>query len=398
VTGFPIKFEETDHRSIKRRMGLAPMEGVTDFATRLWFQIVGGMDFTWTPFLRVTDTFPLKYTPDFAPELDELKGAFRAPLILQVMGSKPEDIIRTHDLYGDRIEFIDLNCGCPSPTVVGSRAGSSLLERREFFENFITFVCRRVGAQRLSVKMRTGFHDASEFPDLLSCIADLPLRHLTVHGRTRPQKYKGFADWDLIRLAASRCGYAVVGSGDLSSLSAVHEVSQTSKNVSGFIIGRGALRNPWIFSGDSAAPVLMAFVAFVLLQDLQLERFAGVVDFAYKNAMRFPAGINQDVWSEILELISKERGKTGENWRTSEVSPRALSRGKMLWNYLRTSLPEPFMDPTLMRVKTLATMIEAIEIIARNHHFDIASLPITHQSHHDWMFSGEGKKPISESS
>ena len=80
------------------------MEGVTDFATRLWFQMVGGMAFTWTPFMRVTDSFPAKLPEAFAPELTTLKGMFPADLILQVMGSRPEDVVRTADVLGDKIK------------------------------------------------------------------------------------------------------------------------------------------------------------------------------------------------------------------------------------------------------------------------------------------------------
>jgi tRNA-dihydrouridine synthase len=369
------------------------MEGVTDFATRIWFQWIGGMDFVWTPFLRVTDTFPLRYGPDFAPELDQLRGVFKAPLILQVMGSRPDDIVRTHDLYGDRVAFIDLNCGCPSPTVVGSRAGSSLLERQDYFGDFISSVSRRVGPERLSVKMRTGFHDASEFAGLLAAISSLPLRHLTVHGRTRPQKYKGKADWDLVQRAARHVAFPVFGSGDLSDFNGIQTRFAETRELGGAIVGRGALRNPWIFSGATHAPVLPALAVFILAQDFQLERLSGLIDLAGHLSDEVPAGDDAGRWITIAEKLASARGLQSGPMRGWSVSPRALARGKMLWNYLRSSLPEPFMDPTLMRVKDLGGLLDGIQHIARAHHFDVASLPVRHQSHYDWMFSGEGKTP-----
>ena len=367
------------------------MEGVTDFATRLWFQWVGGMDFTWTPFLRVTDTFPLKYPEFFAPELDRLKGLLPAPLTLQVMGSRPEDVVRTHDLMGDRVEFLDLNCGCPSPTVVGSRAGSSLLERADIFGAFIEFITKRVGPGRLSVKMRTGFHTATEFPTLLAAIAGQPLRHLTIHGRTRPARYTGRADWNLVRLASEQVAYPVIGSGDLCDKAQIHGAKLESPKIPAVIVGRGALRNPWIFNGALTAPVVSALVAFVVLQDTQFESLEFLTSFAAQakdvDCGRMGA---TDFERQALKLM-KARGQTFMRLSDIEVSPRALSRGKMLWNDLRTSLPDAYMEPLLMRSTSLPSLIQGIEDIARQQGDDTASLSLLHKPALDWMFSGEGR-------
>lgn len=373
--------------------GLAPMEGVTDFATRLWFQLIGGMDFTWTPFLRVTDTFPGKFPDAFAPELTSLKGLFPAPLILQVMGSRPEDIVRTAETAGDRVEFLDLNCGCPSPTVVGSRAGSSLLEHPEFFSEFLEKVVGRVGPRRLSVKMRTGFRQASEFPRLLDCVRELPLHHLTVHGRTRPDRYLGKADWSLIKDAASGCRFPIVGSGDICDADTFHERSSIAGGVSAVIIGRGALRNPWVFRGDTHAPVSWALAAFILLQDLALESTERLIAWAANQHPEYFYTKDADAWSRVIERLLKDLRSKGKGASPAqiEVSSRALSRGKMLWNYLRSSLPDAFMAPGLMRASSLPQLIEGIHEITRHLELSPANLPVIYNPEHDWMYSGAGR-------
>jgi tRNA-dihydrouridine synthase len=376
---------------MKLKLGLAPMEGVTDFATRLWFQWIGGMDFTWTPFLRVTDTFPLKFPEFFAPELERLKGRFPVPLTVQVMGSRPDDVVRTHDLLQDRVSFLDLNCGCPSPTVVGSRAGSSLLERADIFRSFIDFVTARVGPGRLSVKMRTGFHTASEFPTLLSAIADQPLRHVTVHGRTRPARYTGKADWNLVAMAAKRLACPVIGSGDLCDKEQVICVQQGLPKLETAMIGRGALRNPWIFNGAITSPVIAALVAFIVLQDTQFESPEFLINHAVSaNDVPF-GGMEVDDFTRQALMIMRSRGQSVSQLSDIVVSSRALSRGKMLWNYLRTSLPEPFMEPRLMRSSSLAVLIQGIEDISRQHGYHSARLPLSYRPDLDWMFSGEGR-------
>ena len=373
----------------KLRCGLAPMEGVTDFATRLWFQLIGGMDFTWTPFLRVTDTFPSKLPDSFAPEVTQLRGLFKAPLIFQVMGSRPDDIVRTADILGDRVDFIDLNCGCPSPTVVGSRAGSSLLERVEFFSSFIESVVKRLGPGRLSVKMRTGFHSRNEFPELLGAIKGHPLRQLTVHGRTRPERYTGLASWELIEMAAKSCIFPVIGSGDICDKETLLSRNEISPSVGGVIIGRGALRNPWIFTDQTEAPVLMALVAFIALQELGLSSGDKLVQLAEKTAGR-QLSHEGEFWG-IVQSVAELLGQNPQTPADLVVSSRALSRGKMLWNYLRSSLPNPFMAPAVMRSSTLSDFILGIEGIVRQNEMNSASLELRYHRELDWMYSGAGR-------
>lgn len=371
------------------RCGLAPMEGVTDFATRLWFQLIGGMDFTWTPFLRVTDTFPSKLPESFAPEVTHLRGLFKASLIFQVMGSRPDDVVRTAEILGNRVDFIDLNCGCPSPTVVGSRAGSSLLERVDLFSSFIESVAKRVGPGRLSVKMRTGFHSPNEFPELLGAIKGYPLRQLTVHGRTRPDRYTGQASWELIELAAKSCVFPVIGSGDICDKEALVSRNEISPSVDGVIIGRGALRNPWIFRDQAEAPVLMALVAFIALQELGLSASDKLVQLAEKTAGR-QLSHEGEFWG-LVQSVAEQLGQTPQRPTDLVVSARALSRGKMLWNYLRSSLPDPFMAPAVMRSSTLSDLILGIESIARQNEMTLASLELRYRREHDWMYSGAGR-------
>lgn len=369
------------------------MEGVTDFATRLWFQLIGGMDFVWTPFLRVTDTFPAKFPEDFAPELTQLRGFFPAPLYLQTMGSRPEDVVRTADLLGDLVEFVDVNCGCPSPTVVGSRAGSSLLERPEIFASFVEYVSRHVGPHRLSVKMRTGFQDASEFPALLNVLKNIPLRHLTVHGRTRPERYLGSANWHLIKLASDELQCPVMGSGDICDKASLQMRLSRAPRVSAVMIGRGALRNPWCFEGAAHAPVLPALVAFIVMQDIVFEAPSRLVRWAAEKCPPKFGGLTDRDWWGVIQSLVAVRGGRVVRLEDVEVSSRALSRGKMLWNYLRSSLHETFMAPHLMRATKLSDLITGVGEIARQLEPSPANLnlPLSYNSEHDWMYSGAGR-------
>jgi len=369
--------------------GLAPMEGVTDFPTRAWFRFIGGMDFLWTPFLRVTDTFPARFPEVFVPEIFSLKGLFATPTIVQVMGSNPEHVVRTAEILGDRVNYVDLNCGCPSPTVVGSRAGSSLLERVELFSSFVEFVSNRLGPERLSVKMRTGFQSDKEFDDLLGSIKSFPLHHLTVHGRSRPQRYTGTANWSVIETAARTCPFPIIGSGDIGDTEGLALRVSPQSQVQGVIVGRGALRNPWIFLGRNEAPVAMALLLFVVMQDVYLANPEILIRWVADEPIK-QLNTADEFWCAAERLISR-RGSHARAPHDVESSPRALSRGKMLWNYLRSSLPEAFMLPDLMRSRSLSDLILGISEISRQSALDPANLPIYYHRDRDWMFSGEGR-------
>jgi tRNA-dihydrouridine synthase len=242
--------------------------------------------------------------------------------------------------------------------------------------------------------MRTGFHRSEEFPKLLNAIKSAPLRHLTIHGRTRPQRYTGAADWTKVHEATVNCPFPVIGSGDVCDIGTLKTRQACSPHIKAVIIGRGALRNPWVFTTASNAPVLASLAAFILLQDLALESHERLVSWcAELNSDAF--GIDdEDGWQRLIEnLMSDLRSKNIKTLADIEVTSRALSRGKMLWNYLRSSLPVAFMEPSLMRAQTLAGFLGQINEIARQLHISPANLPVVYNSEHDWMYSGAGRGP-----
>jgi tRNA-dihydrouridine synthase len=161
--------------------------------------------------------------------------------------------------------------------------------------------------------------------------------------------------------------------------------------VQAVIIGRGALRNPWIFTGAQFAPVSMALLLYVVMQDLFIERPADFIRWIADEPLDL-LKTPEDFWRLTLRFLNR----SGQHCRLPEdvqSSPRALSRGKMIWNYLRSSLPSPFLDPRIMRVTKLSDLIMGIGEISRQSGLDPANLPLCYQSEHDWIFSGQGRMP-----
>jgi tRNA-dihydrouridine synthase len=385
------KLSDIEAKFLKKgSLGLAPMEGVTDLAFRLWIALTSPPAFMWTPFMRATDSFPKEIPPSYAPELKRLKGLVPFRLIPQVMASKVEDFSRTAELLLKDVDFVDLNCGCPSPTVVGSKAGSSLLESSSYFFDFVSRVVENCGPNSVSVKMRTGYNDPSEFQGLISVIKGLPLAQLTIHGRTRPQRYTGYADWNLIASGAQNVSFPVVGSGDIVDQSSALERFGQCPRLQALIVGRGALRNPWIFGGHAHVPLIEALAVFALLQDYGISSSDFLLKFAESGGVLTKAGSDAQRWEDALTTLAHIGGRP-RYYLSPEVSPRAFARVKMIWSYMRSSLPACFMDPLVLRTKNLGEFFEFVKKIGRDNGLNILEVPLVYRKDLDWMYSGAGR-------
>lgn len=371
--------------------GLAPMEGVSDWSFRLWMAQAGAPHVMSTPFLRATDTFPKQLPNDFAPELTGL-GANYA-LIPQVMASRPEDFVRSARYFLDAgADFVDLNCGCPSPNPVSGGAGSSLLKESEGFLRFLETIASALPAGAFSVKMRTGFHDPGQFFTMIDGLRDLPLRQLTIHGRTRSDRYDNESRWDLIEAAQSRLPYPVVASGDIVSHASWLKKKAAHPVIERVIIGRGALRNPWIFEElRQQKEVRISSRALVYA----LASFARLTELADENTEVLPSLIREGLWNNAA---GSDEGRWRDLWSAlrGDLSPEpldavcerfAFGRCKMIWNSLRSSLPELYFEPKLLRSKTLSDFLRGIAAI------DDGEMTIRHQAAWDWLYTSSKKKP-----
>ena len=374
------------------------MEGVTELATRLWFSLTSGPEIVGTPFFRVTSTFPIdRLSPLFAPELTRLKQLVSYKLLPQLMTPDPIDFIRIAESLLTATEFIDLNCGCPSPTVVGGGSGSSLLVPPERFADYAQKIVSELGAGRTSVKMRTGFTSPEEFPVLISYLSGLSLAQLTVHGRTREDRYTGKARWDLIDYASNTLKIPVIGSGDIVDHSSLYERKSVSPKTSGTIVGRGALRNPWIFNelrhekppSITLETIFTSLAVFGLLQTAYHQKPAALFDLADQGIFLNRLNCDSDAWRAALEIVSKAVLGTEKALSEVELHPKILARVKMIWHHLRSSLPEVLFSGTLLRETTLIGMYQTAKNLSQiDQHLLSNEIRLNHNHSRDWLYSG----------
>jgi tRNA-dihydrouridine synthase B len=147
-------------------------------------------------------------------------------------------------------DIVDVNMGCPVQKIAKHNAGCSLMREPEHAAAVIGAMVKAVRIP-VTVKMRAGWNDRSRnAPELARMVQDAGAAAIAVHGRTAEQSYTGLADWDLVADIAESLTIPVFGSGDC--VEAAQIVERMNRGVSGVLVGRGVLRNPWILSQAAA--------------------------------------------------------------------------------------------------------------------------------------------------
>ncbi len=378
--------------SLVSKIGLAPMEGVTDFAFRLWMGAVGSPPFAGTPFLRVTENFPKGDIPiNFAPELTVLQGCVPYKLIPQIMTHDAQHFIRVAKKILQHTLYVDLNCGCPSTHAVGGGAGSSLLQHPQVLSQLIKKCLAELGPQRISVKIRTGFHSHHELDRIIATLEDLEIHHLTIHGRSRPQKYDGYSRWILITQVAERVPFPVAASGDITSFKSILDRHHYFDHIDHAIVGRGAPHNPWLFKeirqgnpqkiSPQTLPTILASLG--LLYEAQSQNLYGLWDIAGSGTF-FDISWQQRYESLVSLVKSRSYGVD-----CLPLDRFSLGRVKMIWNYMRSGLPQPFFNPQILRARDFPGFVAAFQKTCSTQ----SQIVLSHNPELDWVYTSSKKSP-----
>ena len=169
------------------------------------------------------------------------------PVSIQIFGGDPEKMADAAQIVeGLGANIVDVNMGCPVPKIAKHNAGCSLMREPEHAASVIAAMTKRVKIP-VTVKMRAGWNEQSiNAPELARRVEDAGAAAVAVHGRTAAQSYSGQSDWSLIDRVAESVKIPVLGSGDCIEPEDILERMATG--VSGVLVGRGVLRNPWILA------------------------------------------------------------------------------------------------------------------------------------------------------
>ena len=169
------------------------------------------------------------------------------PWIVQLAGREPEHMKAAGELLaGAGVDMIDINMGCPSRKVTGGLSGSALMREPELAKRIIAATLEGAGDTPVSLKMRLGWDDSSlNAPELGKWAETAGIVHLTVHGRTRCQFYKGSADWPRIGDTVDAVSVPVIANGDIGNLTDARRALELS-GAHSLMVGRAAMGRPWL--------------------------------------------------------------------------------------------------------------------------------------------------------
>ncbi len=221
---------------------LAPMAGITDCAFRTVMRELG----CGAVISELVSAHGIEYKSRKTQELMRFDEAQR-PVGIQIFGETPEVLAEAaREVMEMGADFVDLNFGCPVPKVVKKGAGSAILKDLRAVEAVFRTVKAAISIP-LTVKIRTGWDESSRNAgEVVHIAAEEGLAWVAIHGRTRSAGYSGEADWDFIAGVKAGARIPVIGNGDiLTPEVAVRRLRETG--VDAVMIGRGCLKNPWIF-------------------------------------------------------------------------------------------------------------------------------------------------------
>lgn len=177
------------------------------------------------------------------------------PMGVQIFGATPASMAKAARMVCERMrpDFLDLNFGCPAHKVIEQNAGAGLLRCPPLLYDLVKAVKDAIPEVPLTAKMRLGWDHASIVAvEVAGRLQELGVEALAVHGRTKEQGYSGAAHWGYIAQVAAAVAIPVIGNGDVADgVSALRRRAETG--VSGLMVGRAALTNPWLFTQIKSA-------------------------------------------------------------------------------------------------------------------------------------------------
>ena len=220
---------------------LAPMEGVTNIVFRRLMRNIGGMGLTYTEFIPSRGLTENSKQFIRMAEFDKEES----PIAIQIYGNQPQMMADAALMVQDMgADIVDINMGCPSKKVCSHSGGSALMKDPTLAVQIVSSV-RKILDIPLTVKMRSGFdHTNKNAPELAYMFQEEGVEGITIHWRTREDRYGGRRQVDTIAETKQKLHIPIIANGDIiDAPSAIQMIQETYCD--GVMVGRGAMKNPW---------------------------------------------------------------------------------------------------------------------------------------------------------
>ncbi|CAC9603838.1 tRNA dihydrouridine synthase B [Bathymodiolus heckerae thiotrophic gill symbiont] len=297
---------------------LAPMAGTSDKPFRILCKSLGaGLTTSEMVVIQehLLNTNKSRYRLNFEGEL--------TPISIQIAGSEAKELaISAQKAVEFGADIIDINMGCPAKKVCNKAAGSALMQDEKLVKNILEAVVSSVDIP-VTLKMRTGWSvDNKNAPTIAQIAQQAGIQMLSVHGRTKEDKYNGMAEYNTIKTVVNQVNIPVIANGDITNAKKAQQVLDYTQ-ASGVMIGRATQGNPWIFSeinhylktGKISDPVPLEVKKTTILHHIQqIHSFYG--DFlglrlARKHILWYATHLDenhvQDFWKTINKITERKQ-------------------------------------------------------------------------------------------
>lgn len=280
---------------------LAPMAGITDKPFRSFMKEMGCGIIT----TELTSATGLQFNSEKTKKLMAF-SAEQQPVGVQLFGTDLKNLeYASKYIEGQGASFIDINLGCPVNKVVKKGAGSALLKDLKTLASIFSCIKKAVNIP-VTAKIRTGWDSQSRNALEVATLAyNEGLTWISIHGRTRAQGYSGLADWNYIKEVKKHSPLPIIGNGDIHNYKDAINNLQVSQ-CDAVMIGRGCLKNPWIFLEANKNKALTRDFSLLFkiltkhfeqyeerIQLLQIKKLSAWYSAGYRNSTEFRKRIFQ---------------------------------------------------------------------------------------------------------
>ncbi len=295
---------------------LAPMEGVTGYIYRnAYHNCFHNIDCYYTPFLA-----PNKHHGFSSKEKNDILPEHNAGMrvVPQILTNQAEYFIRTaRALQQLGYDEVNLNLGCPSPTVVTKKKGAGMLAETDQLEHFLEDIFEGVYRERsmdISIKTRIGIADSGEVEDLIDLYNQFPLKELIIHPRVQKDLYNNKPNWDAFGYAVEQSKHKLCYNGNLFTVEDYHRFCDTFPQIEAVMLGRGILRDPGlvdrILGKAPASQQTLKLFHDEILNNYQ-EAFSGDKPVLFKM---------KELWVHMLPLLDPQQDYAKKIRKVEKIS------------------------------------------------------------------------------
>jgi nifR3 family TIM-barrel protein len=289
---------------------LAPMSGITDRPFRRLIRRCnpGAVGLFTTEFISIEALWNKSERSLLMMRSDDDEF----PFAVQLFGRDIERMVHAGKIAVERgAQLVDINCGCPAPKVVKRGGGAALMKEPEHLQALVQAMVDALPVP-VTVKTRSGWDEESQnVVEVALRAQDAGASAVAVHPRSRKKLYSGNADWGLVEQVASALTIPVIGSGDIRTPDEERE-RFTNSGCAAFMVGRGALHNPFVFRELEAART-----GHPVLEASKEERITLLADYAQLLAEDMPERAH-------LGRLKNLANRMTQPWQAPELRSRLL--------------------------------------------------------------------------